>query len=217
MIFASSDSLNTCSLLSFERAPEISLVLNKIRSKVEPASIAIGTALGRSGISPDILTVIGFVFAILSGVFYGIRPGQPYLAAILIIFSGIMDILDGAVARATKRVSKKGSFTDSTLDRLAEVAIFGGIIYSGYGIPAVVVLLTLAFSLLVSYVRAKGESLNLAISGVGIGERAERLIVLIIFSLAGYVWLGVYIVLVLAGFTFIQRYVYVFRKLEKKF
>ena len=112
-----------------------------------------------------------------------------------------------------KRVSKTGSFSDSNLDRLAEVSIYGGIAYAGYGLSPVVVLLALAFSLLVSYVRAKGESLNIGISGVGVGERAERLIVLIVFSLVGYVWLGVYIVLILAVFTFVQRYVHVFRKL----
>lgn len=175
--------------------------------------MSMGSALGKAGISPDILTAIGFLFAVLAGVFYAIRPAQPYIAAVLIILSGVMDVLDGAVARAVKKISKRGSFNDSTLDRFAEIAIFGGIIYAGYGLPALVVLLTLAFSLLVSYVRAKGESLNLAISGIGIGERAERLIVLIIFSLIGYVWIGVYIVLVLAIFTFAQRFAFVFRKL----
>ncbi len=207
------DSLNTRSLFVYDRALGIALVLNKIRSKIEPTTTAIGSALGKSGFSPDLLTSIGFAFAILAGVFFGIRPGQPYLAAIMIVLSGAMDILDGAVARAIKRVSKRGSFTDSTLDRLAEVAIFAGIVYGGYSLPAVVVVLTLAFSLLVSYVRAKAESLNLAVSGIGVGERAERLIVLILFSLIGYVWLGVYVVLVIAAFTFIQRYVYVFGKL----
>ncbi len=189
------------------------MVLNKIRSKIEPVTMSIGSVLGKAGINPDLLTAIGFLFAVLAGVFYAIRPTQPYIAAVLIILSGVMDVLDGAVARAVKKVSKRGSFNDSTLDRFAEIAIFGGIIYAGYGLPALVVLLTLAFYLLVSYVRAKGESLNLAISGIGIGERAERLIVLIFFSIIGYVWVGVYIVLVLAIFTFAQRYAFVFRKL----
>lgn len=172
-----------------------------------------GSALGKAGISPDFLTAMGFLFAALAGVFYALRPSQPYIAAILIILSGVLDMLDGAVARAMKRISKRGSFNDSNLDRLAEVAIYVGIVYAGYGISPVVVLLALAFSLLVSYVRAKGESLNIGISGVGVGERAERLIVLIVFSLVGYVWLGVYIVLILAVFTFVQRYVHVSRKL----
>ena len=189
------------------------MVLNKIRSKIEPVTMSMGSALGKVGISPDVLTAMGFLFAVLGGVFYALRPSQPYIAAILIILSGVLDMLDGAVARAMKRISKRGSFNDSNLDRLAEVAIYGGIVYAGYGLSPVVVLLALAFSLLVSYVRAKGESLNIGISGVGVGERAERLLVLIVFSLVGYVWLGVYIVLILAAFTFVQRYVHVFRKL----
>lgn len=175
--------------------------------------MSIGSSLGKAGVPPSILTAAGFLLAVLAGFSYGLRPSQAYIAAILIVLSGLMDMLDGAVARATSRVSRRGSFADSALDRLAEIAIFGGVIYGGYGIPAVIVLLALAFSLLVSYVRAKGESLNIGISGVGVGERAERLIVLIIFSLAGYVSLGVYIVLILAAFTFVQRYLHVFRKL----
>jgi archaetidylinositol phosphate synthase len=189
------------------------LVLNKIRSKIEPATLAIGSSLGKAGFGPTLLTCIGFLFAVFAGLLYGLRPGQPYLAAAAIVVSGVMDILDGAVARATQKVSKKGSLTDSTLDRLAEVAIFGGVIYGGYSIQPVVVLLALSFSLLVSYVRAKGESLNIVISGIGIGERAERLLVMIAFSLIGYVWIGVYVVLILAAFTFVQRFIHVFSKL----
>ncbi|MCL5068248.1 MAG: CDP-alcohol phosphatidyltransferase family protein [Thaumarchaeota archaeon] len=190
------------------------MVLNNVRARIEPVMTAIGKAL--SPVSPNTLTALGALLAVLAGIFYAIRPNQPYLAAILIIASGVFDMFDGAVARVTGKVSKAGSFNDSTLDRLAEIAIYAGILYGSYGLPGYIIVLTLGFSLLVSYIRAKGESLNLKISGVGVGERAERLIVLIVFSLIFQVAIGVYIVLILAVVTCAQRYVLVSRKLNVK-
>ena len=181
------------------------MVLNKIRDQIKPVVDSIGMAFARTGLSPTTWTVVGFFFAVLSGVLYARYSSEPYLAGLALIFSGIFDVIDGAVARITNKVSKSGSFNDSTLDRLAEVAIFSGIIYAGYT-NSLVVLLALAFSLLVSYTRAKGDALLVILKGVGIGERAERLLVLIVFSLLGFVWLGVYVVLVLAIITFVQRY-----------
>ena len=92
------------------------------------------------------------------------RPSEPYLAALAIIVSGILDVLDGAVARVMDKVSSAGSFNDSTLDHVAEVAIYAGIIYGAYT-SSVLVLLALSFSLLVSYARAKGDSLFVALWG----------------------------------------------------
>jgi archaetidylinositol phosphate synthase len=151
----------------------------------------------------------------VAGILYALRPGQPYLGATFLIISGIFDILDGAVARVSNRISKSGSFNDSTLDRLAEVVVYSGIIYAGYTRP-LFVLLALSFSLLVSYTRAKGDSLGVSLSGIGIGERAERLLVLIVFSFLGFVWIGVIIVLIIAGVTFLQRYFAILKKLRIK-
>ena len=177
---------------------------------------SLGRGIGSLGLSPDIWTVIGFVFAVTAGLLYGFKPSMPYLAALAIVTSGVMDMLDGAAARAMRKVSKTGSFNDSTLDRLAEVAIFAGIVYGGYSISPVFCVLALGFSLLVSYTRAKGDALSVTLSGIGIGERAERLIVLIVFSIIGYVNYGVYIVLILAFVTFVQRYVFIYRKLNAR-
>jgi archaetidylinositol phosphate synthase len=75
------------------------------------------------------------------------------------------------------------------------------------------VLLTLAFSLLVSYTRARGESLGLTLGGVGIGERPERILTLVIFSIIGLIYWGVVIVLVLALITFLQRVIFIVRRI----
>ena len=189
------------------------MVLNKVRNQVKPIVDAVGRALARTGLPPTFWTVVGFLFAVVAGLLYATHSSQPYLAALAIVCSGIFDVIDGAVARVTNKISKSGSFNDSTLDRLAEVAIYSGIIYAGYTY-SLVVLLALGFSILVSYTRAKGDSLSVTLSGVGIGERAERLLVLIFFTLVGYVWIGVFVVLVLAAITFAQRYYAIMVKLS---
>ncbi|MHB8566016.1 MAG: CDP-alcohol phosphatidyltransferase family protein [Nitrososphaerales archaeon] len=190
------------------------MVLNKIRQSVEPVMSSLGKGLARLGVSPDAFTFIGFLLAVLAGFLYALRPHETYIAALALVASGTMDILDGAVARAMNRVSRSGSFNDSSLDRLAEVAIYTGIIYAGYT-QGIYVLLALGLSLLVSYARAKGDALNVKLSGIGIGERAERLIVLIVFSFIGYVSFGIYLVLLLAAITFLQRYAFILRSLSK--
>jgi archaetidylinositol phosphate synthase len=188
-------------------------VLNKIRSQVEPVINSIGRSLGRTGLSPTFWTFLGFLFSVFAGILYAIRPEQPYLAAFSLVVSGLFDILDGAVARVNHLVSKSGSFNDSTLDRVAEVSVYSGIIYAGYT-SSLFVLLALSFSLLVSYTRAKGDSLGVSLSGIGIGERAERLLVLIVFSIAGFVGIVVIIVLIIAIATFLQRYLAILNKLR---
>ncbi len=177
---------------------------------------SIGRALANAGVTANSLTVLGFVFALLAGFLFAYIPGREYLAALAIIASGIMDILDGSVARVTGKVSALGSFSDSTLDRISEVAIFAGIAYAGYTLNSAVIVLALGLSLLVSYLRAKAESLGFTMSGIGIGERAERLLVLIVFAIVGYIWIGVYLVLLLAGITCGQRLVYALTAIRKK-
>ncbi|MHB1909505.1 MAG: CDP-alcohol phosphatidyltransferase family protein [Nitrososphaerales archaeon] len=177
---------------------------------------SVGKALGEHRVSPDLLTALGFFFSICAGLLFAFRPSQPYFAALAIIASGIMDVLDGAVARATGKVSLSGSLADSTLDRVSEIVIFSGIIFAGYSVPSFIVLLTLSFSLMVSYVRSKGEALAITMSGVGLAERPERLLILIAFSLLGLVWIGVYLILALAIITFVQRYLYISRGISQK-
>ena len=130
--------------------------------------------------------------------------GGELLGGVLILVSGWFDIVDGAVARATGRVSARGAFVDSTLDRVAEVALFMGILLGGYANPTAV-LLALSFSLLVSYTRAKGDALGVKLAGVGIGERSERLLILAGSSFLGLLGWGVLLVIAVAFFTFVER------------
>jgi archaetidylinositol phosphate synthase len=180
-------------------------VLDRLRSRLDSYLTGVGKAFSKAGLSPTAWTGVGLLMSILAGLSYatsGYYGGL--LGGALILAAGWFDVVDGAVARVTGRTSKRGAFLDSTLDRVAEVAIFLGVLLGGYAPPSLVVL-CLSMSLLVSYTRAKGDALGVALSGVGVGERSERLLVLAISSIIGLVYWGVLVVLVLATYTFLER------------
>jgi len=138
----------------------------------------------------------------------------------LLLVSGFFDIVDGQVARVTQKISKKGGFFDSIFDKIAEVAIFLGILVGGYAEPYLV-FLAITLSLLVSYVRSRAESLGVNLQGVGIGERAERLLVIAILGIVGgiiaekdFMEFAVIIVIIISAITFIQRVIVTTKKLR---
>lgn len=180
-------------------------MLDRLRGRLEEYLGLVGEWFSRVEGSPTAWTIVGLAFSVLSGGAYSYAgyDGQ-LVGGVLILTAGWFDIVDGAVARVTKRVSKRGAFLDSTLDRVAEVAIFLGILAGGLA-PPVLVLTALSLSLLVSYTRAKGDALGITLSGVGIGERSERLLILAVASIAGYADWGVIFVAVVAGYTFLER------------
>jgi len=187
-------------------------VLDRLRGSLGAVLASLGSKAAKVIPSPTPWTLVGFVFASLAFIFYG--GGNQTLAGLLVVFSGFFDVLDGAVARATGKISARGAFLDSTLDRVSEMLIFLGILLGNYTAPFFV-LLALALSLLVSYTRAKGDALGVNLAGIGVGERSERFVVLIVTSILGVVALGVLIVVVLALLTFVERTIRVSRALGR--
>ena len=124
-------------------------------------------------------------------------------------------MVDGQVARATGKTSQKGSYLDSMFDKIAEVAIFLGLLVGGYAEPYLVIL-AITLSLLVSYARAKSDALNIKLQGVGIGERAERLLVIAIIGIIGYMEPAVIIVVIIAGITLVQRMIITAKNIKEK-
>lgn len=177
-------------------------MLDKLRGSLAAFLASSGRIAAKMIPSPTAWTLLGMVFAFVAFLNYG--GGRPFVAGLFVILSGLFDVLDGAVARATGRTSQRGAFLDSTLDRVSEVIIFLGILVGGYVSPFLV-LVALSLSLLVSYTRAKGDALGVNLAGIGVGERSERLVVLIVTSLLSIVGLGVLIVAILALITFVQR------------
>lgn len=181
-------------------------MLNNLREALKPALEKVGTAFAATGLSPNVWTSIGVALALASAATYAIL-NEPYvliIGGILLLLSGFFDIVDGQVARVAGKTSKKGAFLDSISDKVAEVAVFFGIMIGGHAEPHLV-LLAITLSLLVSYSRSRAESLGVKLQGVGIGERAERLLVVAIVGMAGFMDIAVAIVATMAAITFVHR------------
>lgn len=180
-------------------------MLNNLRESLRPTLEKIGRIFGSTGLSPNFWTGVGLAFAFASAIAYGTSPEFGFIiGGILLLVSGFFDVVDGQVARYTKKVSKSGGFLDSVFDKVAEVAIFFGILIGGYA-DAYLVFLAITMSLLVSYSRSRAESLGIKLQGIGIGERAERLLVIAIIGMIGFMEYAVIIVILIAAITFIQR------------
>jgi len=148
--------------------PQVKLVLDPIAKKIR--------------INPNILTVLGLLISIISA--YMFATGNLLMGGLLIALSGFIDMLDGAVARNNYQTTKFGGLLDSTSDRFADAFIIIGIIYGGY-VNWIFGILALHASLTVSYVRARAESEGIKCN-VGIAERAERLVIIMIGAFLSY-------------------------------
>lgn len=133
----------------------------------------------------------------------------------MLLVSGFFDIVDGSVARTLKKTTTKGAFLDSNFDKISEALIFIGIAVGGLSNP-ILAMIALSISILVSYVRARAESLGIDLQGVGIGERAERLLILSIcgiIPISGSIQWGVIIIILISSFSFVQRFRYVLKRI----
>ena len=184
------------------------------RSRVDRASKPMGSAIRRAGFSADHLTVLGLVMAVATAVAVG--SGRLGLGLLLLAATGLCDLLDGPVAKASGTAGPRGAFFDSVADRVSDALLFGGVAWhlasDQGGHAAVLPLSVLATSGLISYERAKAESLGFEAKG-GLMERAERIIALwvgLAFSalLVPVLWL----MLVLTSVTAVQRFVAVWRQ-----
>ena len=183
------------------------LVLNNLRDSLQPHLEKIGKIFASTGISPNGWSSIGLTFAFASAFIYGWNiEFSLIIGGIVLLVSGFFDIVDGQVARVSQKTTRFGGFLDSVFDKIAEVAIFLGILVGGFAEPYLV-FLAITFSLLVIFTRSKAESLGVKLRGIGIGERAERLIVIAIIGIIGFMEYAIIIVIIIAGITIIQRIV----------
>jgi archaetidylinositol phosphate synthase len=190
-------------------------VLNNLRESLRPALEKMGRGFASTGLSPNFWTFVGVGFALVAAVIYGM--GMEFgliIGGVLLLVSGFFDMVDGQVARVTGKSSKKGEYLDSMFDKISEVAIFLGILIGGYAEPYIV-LLAITLSLLVSYARAKSDLINIKLQGIGIGERAERLLVIAIIGIIGFMDYAILIVVSIAGITLIQRMVFTVKNIKE--
>jgi phosphatidylglycerophosphate synthase len=206
-------------------------MLTKLKQKVQQLLSSEARVAHRIGLTPNIVTVIGFVISLSAAAAYAVTtPHQPLwlvVAVILLMASGLCDTLDGILARTYQQASVFGGFLDSLLDRYADAFVLAGIIISGASTvvsPAFSLaagLAAIASSFVVSYSRARAEAAGIKMESIGIAERPERIIILAASSLAAVFWLpaliiGVIIIAVLATLTVLQRGLHVYRTLKNK-
>ncbi len=186
----------------------------KFRRGVDRCVRPFGVALVRTGISPDVLTATGLLLAVPTAL--AVATGHLLVGLALLILSAVPDLLDGALAKASGRATVRGAFFDSVSDRVSDTLVLGGVAWylqsrhggHAFALPVAV----LGASLLISYQRAKAESLGLDAKG-GLMERAERVVVLcagLAFRvlLVPLLWAMLALTLLTAG----QRFVKVWRQ-----
>lgn len=163
-------------------------------------------ALAALHVTPTMLTTAGF----LGNVLAAWLASQERLAAagVAVLLFSALDLLDGALARATGTASRFGALYDSTLDRLSEAAVLGGLLWwalrQGDDMAALLAFVAVVGSLMVSYVRARSEGLGLALRD-GLFTRSERVVLMGVGLLAGQVVPLLWLLAVLTVFTALQR------------
>jgi len=155
-------------------------IFGTFKSGARAAFDPLGRALVRAGVSADAVTIAGTVGVVIASVAFAAR-GQLVAATVVITLCALLDVLDGAMARARGTTSRFGALLDSVMDRVADGAVFGCVAWwlatSGQRVLAAVTLICLVGGQVVSYVKARAEALGFQCD-VGIAERMERLILL---------------------------------------
>ena len=179
------------------------------RDTVDRGTGPVGRKLQKVGITADMLTATGLVSAAATAV--AVATGHLHLAILLLILTGLHDLLDGPVAKASGTSSVRGAFFDSVTDRIADAVLMFGcawyLLDRGEGHLALLPMAILAVTALISYERAKAESLGLEAKG-GLMERGERMFLLGVAFLSSVIFVPVlWVMLVLVSFTAIARFV----------
>lgn len=198
------------------------MVSSKLKKQFEETVKGLVKPLGNIGVTPNHLTILGMILAGVTAYIYTKAPTNPdnlLYAAAMFILSGFIDAIDGVLARSTGKVTRFGGFFDSVADRYSDAIVYSGIIAAGlcnlwWG------LLALFGSMLVSYARARAEMEEVNMAGVGLAERAERMIFLALVTAVSF-WYpialnyGVIILAILAHLTVLQRSLHFKKEIEK--
>ena len=181
------------------------------------------TGLARTRVTPNVLTATGVSLCLVAAVLVPFENRNEilfyWLGAVVFVVGSLLDILDGALARAGGKSTPFGAFLDSTTDRIGESAMLAAIglvlAREGNDVAVVFTILAVAGSILVSYARAKAEGLGLR-GDVGLGSRAERVVVItagLVLAPWGLLPWAIYLLAATAWFTVLQRILHVRRQL----
>ena len=182
-------------------------MLGRLADYVEPLFGTFAGALHRLGLRPNHVTILSLALGFLAAASF-VLVTNPALRGIVggafLLCSGLFDAFDGPMARRFGEESAFGAFLDSVLDRIAEITVYGAIVFANLvnplgGIAA------LGSSLMVSYTRSRAEHLGAKMKGVGLAERPERLIILAAAAFIQQLNAGAILVAVLSSLTVVQR------------
>ncbi len=192
-------------------------MLGKYKKALERRFLGVARAAAATRLSPNVITFSGLVFGVA-----GLYMLAAYSSLTLFLLGcaamGLMDMLDGLVARYTGSASRFGAFLDSTVDRAEDALISAGFMYAGLLSPGEVLLL-LTGMFLISYTRARAESLGVSMSGVGFAERPERILLALLSLILAFVSLGAaravaWLLIVVVYLTVAQRIHYAAKMLR---
>ncbi len=198
-------------------------MLTRFRKHVNPYIDRIAYIFLKINIKPNTITILGLIISIASIPLAYFNYLIPLL--FIIILSVFMDVLDGAVARLSNNVTPFGGVLDSFCDRIEELFYITSLII--IGLPIHLGLISLALSYLISYVRALGELRGINMEGIGIIERAERILLILVSVFLAIIFQGhelfilgltmpIIILILLSFVTVLQRIYYIYKSLNQK-
>jgi len=197
-------------------------LLTKLKQQIQALMAYEAQLAYQIGLTPNLASALGILTAVTSAFLYGcpqFYPSNLIAASLFLLISGFCDALDGVIARLYGRATVFGGFLDSMLDRYADALVLTGIILGGFG-DVFWGLLALMGSLLVSYSRARAEAAGVKMETIGLAERAERIIIIVVASFLTLIWnnalwWSLVLLAALTNLTVLQRAVY-FRKASRK-
>ena len=200
-------------------------MLTKLKKEVQNLLLSVAEAAKKIGLTPNVISLLGISLSLLSALTYAVWAHQRYLilfAGLLLFLSGLCDALDGVLARTSSMTTPFGGFLDSMLDRYADAFVYAGIMLGGL-CDVLWGSIALIGSFLVSYSRAKAEAAGIQMESIGVAERAERMLILIISSILAVLWqpilvmnISIIVLAFLSNITVLQRSLHVYKELLSK-
>lgn len=201
-------------------------ISNESRSRIKAIFEPIALAMGRAGLTPNALTLIGFAITTTGAILVGLQLWV--VGGLVVFFGGVFDMFDGTLARATGQANRLGAFMDSVFDKLGEIIVFLGVIAGmqaagAADLPILVAAAAMGASIMVSYARAKSDGLGyssgMGLAAIGVMPREVRLVIIslgIVLTGTGIglsaIEFALGVILVGAVITVIQRIVFVRRE-----
>lgn len=191
----------------------LAVIDTRVRPHVTRYLDAMGRGLSKIGMTPTAMTALGLALVLAGAVMVGM--GRLVSGGLVIALGSLLDGLDGAVARASGKVTARGAFLDAAFDRVGEIAAFGGLAFAMEGNARVLLLIVLAVggAMLVPYMRARAEAEGLPGQG-GLMGRTERLILFCSGLVWSFVEVMLWIFVVLVWLTALMRFLHTYRSIE---